>query len=330
MLNDTLSSDPEIEVVATAPSAEVALAKLNESKPDVVTLDVEMPDVSGLELLVEIRKRAPHLPVIMFSSLTERAAVATLDALARGASDYVTKPTGATSRETAMEQVREQLVPKIKALGRRAPAVATPRAIPKATRTKTSEPRILAIGASTGGPNALSALISKFDSSFPLPIVITQHMPPVFTQFLAERLRAVSGLDCREACDNDVLKPGVVLVAPGDFHLTLKRRGEVVTVALDRAPPENSCRPSVDVMFRSVEEAYGAATLAVVLTGMGQDGLRGAEQIHASGGQILVQDQASSIVWGMPGCIARAGLADAELEIPGLAAAISERVKRKL
>lgn len=325
LLTEILQSDPEIEVVGSAPDAETALERLVQLKPDVMTLDVEMPGTDGLELLVEVRKRAPRLPVIMFSSLTERAAVATLEALARGATDYVTKPAGTGSREASAALVREQLVPKIKALGVRRVKPITRNARAKST-APTAGVEAVVIGASTGGPNALTALLSRLPKPITVPIAIVQHMPPVFTQMLADRLRAATGVPCAEAKHGQPLVPGEIIVAPGDFHLRLVRKTGGVIAELDRGPPENSCRPAVDALFRSAADAYGAALLAVILTGMGQDGLLGCEHVRKSGGRIVVQDEATSVVWGMPGFVARAGLADAELPPAELAALIGERL----
>jgi two-component system chemotaxis response regulator CheB len=329
LLADILTADPQIQLVGTAANASMALAKVEEASPDVVTLDVEMPEVSGLEILAQIRKLRPQLPVIMFSSLTQRAAVTTLEALSLGASDYVTKPSG-TTREQAMEQVRAQLLPKIKALGRRralAPSGisgAAPRAIRSATRERID---VVAIGASTGGPNALTLLLKEFPVNWGVPVVIVQHMPILFTKFLAERLTASCRIKVHEAADGDVLAAGHAYVAPGDSHMTLRREGKSVQVALNQDAPENSCRPAVDVLLRSVASVYGANSLTVILTGMGQDGLRGCEELHRAGGQILVQDEASSVVWGMPGAVSRAGLADKVLPLANLGAEIMQRAR---
>lgn len=339
LLADILAGDPEIEVVGAAANGAAALEKIRELRPDVITLDVEMPGVSGLDLLVEIRRASPRLPVIMFSSLTQRAASTTLDALARGATDYVTKPSGEGGREAAAEHVRSHLVPKLKALvlPARPPAVA-PRpkepaaaVVPPTTTTIAhGAPRravdVLAIGASTGGPNALSALFGALPRGLSVPVVIVQHMPPLFTQILAERLTATSGHPVSEAKDGDALAPGRVLIAPGDQHVRLTLDGATVRVTLDRGPKENSCRPSVDVLFRSVASVFGGRSLAVILTGMGQDGLRGAELIHAAGGQILAQDEATSVVWGMPGSVAHAGIADEILPLEDMARGVLRRL----
>jgi len=337
MLTDILSADPQIEVVGSAPDATIALAKLSQAAPDVVTLDVEMPGVNGLELLAKIRQVAPKLPVIMFSSLTQRAAATTLEALALGATDYVTKPAATGSREASIEQVRAQLLPKIRVLGNAlpsntAPGAARPASPPqpmRLARARTECIDVVAIGASTGGPNALSTLFQEIPATFPVPILIVQHMPPMFTRLLAERLSATCSLHFEEACDGAVLAPGTVWIAPGDFHMRMIREGGKLKVALDRGPPENSCRPAVDVLFRSVAATIGAGSLAVVLTGMGQDGLRGCEAVQAAGGQIIVQDEGTSVVWGMPGFVARAGMAEKILPLAGIAGEVMQRMTRR-
>lgn len=325
LLVDVLSKDPELVVVATACDAATALEKIRETTPDVLTLDVEMPDRSGLELLVDIRRIAPRLPVIMFSSLTLRAAATTLEALARGATDYVTKPSG-TSREAAIEHVKSQLVPKLKVLGGRAPVVTQSGARADSRRVPQGVVDLVAIGTSTGGPNALSDVFRELPASFPVPIVVVQHMPPMFTRLLAERLDATCPLAFSEATDGAAVVPGRVLIAPGDSHMRVVANNGALTIALDKEPPEHSCRPAVDVLFRSVATVTKSRSLAVVLTGMGQDGLLGCEAIRARDGQILVQDEATSVVWGMPGFVARAGIADRIVPLGEIARAIVARV----
>jgi two-component system chemotaxis response regulator CheB len=331
LLADILSSDEEVEVVGTAPNGAIALQKIEQLNPDVITLDVEMPDMTGLEFLEALRKTSSKLPVIMFSSLTQKAAITTLEALARGATDYVTKPTG-VSREAASELVRSQLLPKVKVLGGRRPSAAMEllRAKPRAVSAPVwnERPEVLAIGVSTGGPNALSTLFQQIPANLGVPVVIVQHMPPLFTQLLAERLTNTCPLTFAEAKDGDLLEAGKVWIAPGDFHMRLVRDGTQVRVALDQGTPENSCRPAVDVLFRSVASVYRSRSLAVIMTGMGQDGLHGCEAIDAAGGQIIVQDEASSVVWGMPGFVAKAGLARAVLPLDQLSTEILRRVNR--
>jgi two-component system chemotaxis response regulator CheB len=272
----------------------------------------------------------------MFSTLTERGGVATLDALAAGASDYVTKPANAGSVALAQQRVREELIPRIKMLvdrtGARLPAPrpsavasAAPRSIVRPV-VGDVRPAIVVIGVSTGGPNALAALIPALPAGLRVPVVIVQHMPPMFTRLLAERLNAQSPLTVREAAAGMSVAPGTVTIAPGDFHMLLERHGTDVRVMLNQAPPENSCRPAVDPLFRSAVALYGARTLGVILTGMGQDGLRGCEGIRDARGVVLAQDEASSVVWGMPGFVARAGLPDKVLPLSDMAGEITRRV----
>jgi two-component system chemotaxis response regulator CheB len=335
-LSKALSSDPALAVVGVAANGRIALAKIPQLNPDLVVLDVEMPEMNGLETLAAIRKTYPSLPVIMFSALTERGAAVTLDALALGANDYVTKPANMGGLQDSLGYIREQLIPKIKvfccrdadptaSITHATPLPTTPwlPPVPLASRRRVD---IVAIGASTGGPDALAALLPCLPAEFPVPIVIVQHMPPIFTRHLAGRLRSKAALCVGEASTGETLRPGQVWLAPGDFHMVLEQQGRDIRLKLHQAPPENSCRPAVDVLFRSVVGVYGARTLAVVMTGMGQDGLRGCQQIRAAGGQILVQDEASSVVWGMPGTVAKTGLADRVLPLPQLADEIVSRV----
>ncbi|MBR8836208.1 MAG: chemotaxis response regulator protein-glutamate methylesterase [Stigonema ocellatum SAG 48.90 = DSM 106950] len=325
-VSKVLASDDSLEVVGIAANGRIALAKIPLVNPDVIILDVEMPEMNGLETLVAIRKTYPHLPVIMFSTFTRIGAAATLEALSLGANDYATKPISMGSEEAVNQHIREDLVPKIKLFGsglgrskqtrfiasgvREIPPFPPPLSPSSPHQLRKQEIDVVAIGVSTGGPNALSVVLPQLPKDFPVPILIVQHMPPMFTKLLAEQLSAKSQIQVYEAVPETVLKPGCAWIAPGGFHMVVEQDGTVVRIATHQAPPENSCRPSVDVLFRSVAKVYGAKTLAVVLTGMGQDGLRGCECIRQVGGQILAQDEASSVVWGMPGFVANAGLAD--------------------
>jgi two-component system, chemotaxis family, protein-glutamate methylesterase/glutaminase len=346
LLTDALSAEPAIEVVGSAANGRIALDKLPQFSPDLVTLDVEMPEMDGLETLAVFRKTYPKLPVIMFSTLTQRGAGSTLEALALGASDYVTKPANVGSVSAGIQRIREELIPKIKALcgrvvgmERSAPALpartATGNGLATNLRTSPAGPRtvsqrvdIVAIGVSTGGPQALAALLPQLPTAFPVPIVVVQHMPAMFTKLLAERLATQSTIKVSEGVVGGILTAGKAWVAPGDYHMVLERKGTAICLRMHQGPPENSCRPAVDVLFRSVAEMYGPHVLGVVLTGMGQDGLRGCEAIKAAGGQIVVQDEASSVVWGMPGFVARAGLADTILPLNRLATEIIRRAEQ--
>lgn len=334
IVTDVLSADPDIEVIGTAPNGKIALSKIDQLKPDLVTLDVEMPEMDGLAALKALRISHPILPVIMFSTLTERGAATTIDALMLGANDYVTKPANVGSVMAAMAQVREQLIPKVKALCGRSPAVQTQRRLPTrapilgvANRPSARPGRIdvVAIGVSTGGPNALAEVFRSLPANLPVPIVVVQHMPPNFTRLLAERLDSRSPLRVAEARSGQPMEPGLAWVAPGDNHLVVRRSGTSVQVMTNKGPAENSCRPAVDPLFRSVVDVYGPNVLGVVMTGMGHDGLQGCELIHNAGGQVIIQDEASSVVWGMPGAVAHAGLADKILPLSRISAEIIAR-----
>ncbi len=338
LLADALSSDPAIEVAGTAVHGRIALLKSPQLNPDLVTLDVEMPEMDGLATLVEIRKLYPKLPVIMFSTLTERGASATIEALTLGANDYVTKPASAGSIGASTQRIRDDLIPKIKALCANVVGLETPEPVMSPARPRYRAPKpsvtrppqridIVTIGVSTGGPNALGKLLSALPANFPVPLVIVQHMPPIFTKHLAQRLASQCNIHVCEGTSGDILRGGWAWVAPGDYHMALSRQIVAVQLEINQAAPENSCRPAVDVLFRSVSDIYNGHTLAVVLTGMGQDGLRGCEVIRQAGGQIIVQDEASSVVWGMPGSVARAGLADVILPLEQLASEIVRRVQ---
>jgi two-component system chemotaxis response regulator CheB len=331
LLREVLSSEPEIEVAGVAANGKIALAMITQVQPDCVVLDIEMPEMDGLQTLRAIRALDRRIPVLMFSSLTERGAAATLDALALGATDYITKPASGASLQQSAARIREQLASKVKELGAaaRKKLLQPQSSVPKPTLIHAWQSRridVVAIGTSTGGPNALAAVLADIPPDFPVPIVVVQHMPPVFTRMLADRLNATSRLTVREAVSGTYLLPGQACLAPGDFHLTLQREGTRAKTVLTHSLPENSCRPSVDVLFRSVAEMYGAGVLAIVLTGMGQDGLLGCEAVRSAGGQIMVQDEASSVVWGMPGFVARAGLADNVLPLAQIGPSITRKV----
>jgi two-component system chemotaxis response regulator CheB len=320
VVTDALAEDAEIQIVGTAANGRIALEKIEALNPDLVTLDIEMPELDGLQTLRALRRIRPRLPVIMFSTLTEVGATATLNALALGASDYVTKPSNTGSFAASRRSVQEQLIPRIHALCRKPAAPAHPPAAPVARPGpgKVARVDLVAIGCSTGGPDALTKLVSGLPATFPVPVVVVQHMPPVFTRMFAQRLDRQAPMQVVEATDGVPVQPGCVYIAPGDQHLEVVRRGLAVRTRLHAGPPENFCRPAVDVLFRSVAAAYGGAVLALVLTGMGHDGQLGCAPLHAAGAEIVVQDQATSVVWGMPGSVATAGLADAVLPLDRL------------
>jgi two-component system chemotaxis response regulator CheB len=337
-----LEEDPDIAVVGTAANGSIALQRIPQYNPDVLTLDIEMPEMDGLETLRHLRRDYPQLRVIMFSTLTERGAAVTLEALTLGASDYVTKASNEGSLDRSMARLRDELVPKIKQffiLPRQTRAAARPDPAPVqgasslglnklALPNTRMRPRVVVIGVSTGGPTALGAILPQLPAEFPLPILLVQHMPPLFTRFLAERLCSSCRLQVKEASQGDRVAAGTIWIAPGDFHMKVGGRDAEIRVVLDQSPPQNSCRPSVDALFSSVGEVYGGAAVAVILTGMGQDGLRGAEILKAQGASILAQDEASSVVWGMPGAVVNAGLADCVLPLDRVVPEIVRRVDR--
>lgn len=336
LVTTSLGLDHEIEVIGQATNGREAIALVDELRPDAVTLDIEMPILDGLGALDAIRRRHRRLPIIMFSTLTEKGATKTLEALSLGASDFVTKPSNTTSMAESMASVREQLIPKLKALvgahrvvgrgreegpvrDRERPVAPTVRAAVPTT----THPEVLLVGCSTGGPDALSQVLAELPGTLRVPVLVVQHMPPLFTTMFAERLDRVSALSVREAVEGDEPRPGEVLIAPGGFHLRVGRRAGAVRAHLDEGPQENFCRPAVDALFRSAVEVYGGNALALILTGMGSDGLIGCQLLAEKGARVVVQDEASSVVWGMPGAVAMAGLAHEVLPLEDIAGKVS-------
>ena len=326
LLRSVVCSDAGLEVAGTAADGALALSSIAILRPDLILLDVEMPVMDGLVTLRELRRQGHKMPVIMCSSLTQRGAKVTLEALAGGASDYVAKPAGQASREAATRALGQELVPKIHALTNQAEGQAEGQILPMGPRPAaqaiSSIPVVLAIGVSTGGPAALDILLPALRGNFPLPVLIVQHMPELFTRLFAERLDGRCKLRVREAAEGDQVRAGTIYIARGNWHMEVQAAslaGSPATLHLNQGPLENHCRPAVDVLFRSVAAVYGAGVLAVVLTGMGSDGLMGCRMIRDHGGAVLVQDQASSTVWGMPGAVSNAGLAHKVLALNDLA-----------
>jgi two-component system chemotaxis response regulator CheB len=321
LLRMVLQPQTCLEIVAAATNGHEALAAFEQLHPDLVLLDIEMPGMNGLEVLSGIRRLDRRVPVVMCSTLTWRGARITIEALARGATDYVTKPGAQSGLKEGVETLSRELVPKILALF---PQDSQPRssgeprpAIPSIPLPPpTHPPRVVVIGVSTGGPAALEALLPRLPSEFPLPILIVQHMPRLFTGLLADRLNSLCSLRVREAAPDVRPEPGVVDIARGDWHLELTRD---FRLRLHQSDPEDFCRPSVDVLFRSAGAACSGRVLGVILTGMGSDGLAGCRAIRAVGGAVLVQDAATSVIWGMPGAVAQAGLANKVLPLDAIA-----------
>lgn len=336
-LTEALPHAGPIDVAGSAPNGRIALQKIPQLRPDVVIFDTDMPESPGTPPLATIRRLYPDLPVIVLTEPTARGAAATIDALALGAREYVIKPDGNGRGGHPLQALSDELAARIGLCGtfdplprsgtfqQPAPPVARRRPV---ERREPARVDVLAIGVSTGGPEALMNLVPRLPAGFPIPILIVQHMPPVFTKMLAERLAAKSRIAVIEAGPAQLLSPGTACIAPGNFHMVVERDDDAVRVRTHQDPPENSCRPAADVLFRSVADVYGSHALAVVMTGMGQDGLRGSERIHLAGGQVLVQDEASSVVWGMPGFVAKAGLADRIVPLADMGLEIMDRVSR--
>lgn len=336
LVTHALEERDTIEVVGAAADGAIALGRIPQLNPDLVTLDIEMPVMDGMETLRRIRRDYPQMRVIMFSTLTERGAAVTLDALRAGADDYVTKASNEGSLDRSLVRLREELIPRIEqffvfpaqgpASRSSAPSLSAPPVPLCAPPVCGVAPRVVAIGVSTGGPAALTQMLPTLPASFPLPILVVQHMPPLFTRLLAERLNSVCALQVAEAQDGDRVEPGKILIAPGDFHMRAIAGEGGAMVHLDQTAPQNSCRPAVDVLFTSMSEVYGGAVLALILTGMGQDGLRGCRILRAQGAHVIAQDEASSVVWGMPGAVAGAGLASEVVPLERVGNAILRRV----
>jgi two-component system chemotaxis response regulator CheB len=320
-----LDAEPSTELAGVAPNGRVGLEKVSRLRPDIVLLDLEMPEMDGFETLAEIRRTDPTLPVIIFSHLTSSGAAATLDALALGATAFALKPR-ADGIGLAEAQVREDLVPLIHGVRPRAPETVTAavaaavEATPSRRRSATVSAVVVAV--STGGPNALADIVAELPGDLRVPIFIVQHMPTVFTKMLAERLDRLAAVTVAEAVDGEPVVPGRVYIAPGGRHLSLTgtRAGLDARIQLTDGPAENSCRPAADVLFRAAAAAYGPETLAVVLTGMGSDGLRGSEAVRAAGGYVIAQSEASAVVSSMPAAVAAAGLTDAVVPLDQMAA----------
>lgn len=341
LIISTLEAHADIRVVGAAEDGEQALQALARLTPDVVMLDVEMPVMDGLTALTEIRRRDRRLPVLMFSSLTQRGAQTTIEALTRGASDYVGKPSQVNDLDQAHQVLQQELIPKVLALGGRAKAARTagedtassvPLRVPAraATQAKAGAQRAIeavCIGVSTGGPVALVTLIESWKQALPVPVFVVQHMPPRFTQLLADRLSGLGCMPVQEPYDGQLAQPGQIYLAPGGWHLMLERDTDGVRMRVVDLPPENSCKPAVDLLFRSAAQVYGPQLLAVVMTGMGTDGLQGSRRIVEAGGEVWAQDQASSVVWGMPGAVSQAGLASAVLPLTDIPLDIVRRVQ---
>ena len=365
IIASALQKEPAIESAGFAANGLQAIEAIQTCNPDVVTLDIEMPEMDGLTALREIRKENKYLPIIMFSSLTHKGAQAAVMALTAGASDYVGKPVNATGGiDDAFKVLETELIPKIIGLAKRVKsrraregaAAEVPKSIPvaasktaiaakpavtikapsslastisKATSGVLAKPaEAVCIGVSTGGPEALMQVFGAFNSPLSVPIFIVQHMPADFTTLLAARLSATGVMTVKEAEEGEIAEPGMVYIAPGGFHMTVSRPGTKTIIHLNTEPPENSCRPAVDVLFRTAADVYGSSLLTVMLTGMGYDGLKGSQVVKEKGGQVIAQDEVTSVIWGMPGAVVQAGLADAVLPLDKITDEIVFRTRK--
>ncbi len=352
MLSKIIAADPDLELAGTASNGAVGVEKAAKLKPDLIVLDVEMPVMNGLEALGKLRKAHPTTPIIMFSTLTAHGAEVSLEALANGASDYAMKPTNAGSSGSAAEQVKAELLVKLKGLMKRPPRAAnpgvpgalagTPRppgaaspagvpnqakpAIAKTRRPPNKRVNALIIGSSTGGPNALEQVLSAISAPLPVPTLITQHLPPKFTKALADRLNRLCQFPVLEAEQGMVLEAGTCYIAPGGYHMGFAKSGAKIVVDLNEGPKVKSCRPSVDVMTDAARAVFGDQLVAVMLTGMGDDGADAFGRLAEVGVEIIAQDEATSVVWGMPGAVYQSGAADHCLPLNEVAGALSRAV----
>ena len=341
MISRWLASEPDMVVAASLRTGLDAVNQIERINPDVAVLDIEMPDLDGISALPLLLAKKRNLIIIMASTLTRRNAEISFKALSLGASDYIPKPES-TREPAAAEIFRHDLLQKIRHLGakarRTAPASSASAQAPALDRVReplhrapvaspqlrrsfsTQNPRVLLVGSSTGGPQALMTLVGEIGAVIDrFPVLITQHMPPTFTTILAEHLARVSHRPAREAIDGEVVRAGQIYLAPGGRHMRVTRHGAEVVIALDDGPPVNFCKPAVDPLFTSAIDVWQGAILAVVLTGMGSDGMRGGKDIVAAGGSVIAQDEATSVVWGMPGAAANAGICAAVLPLGQIA-----------
>lgn len=350
-----LEAEPEISVIGTASNGSMALRQVEEHQPELVILDIEMPVMDGMTALPKIIGLIPDIKVIMASTLTRRNAEISMLAMQQGAADYIPKPE--TTREiNGSLPFRQEIIDKVKVLGallRKSRGEAGPqRPSANAAQSATAstpaarlnawarpsgaalvlrkaspvKPRILAIGSSTGGPQALLQVLGDIKDRLNLPVVITQHMPATFTAILAEHLARATGMPCAEARDGDVLENGRIYLAPGDYHMIVERDQNKFVLRINQEAQENFCRPAVDPMFRSVSRCFGSGALGVILTGMGQDGLRGSDDLVKNGGTVIAQDEESSVVWGMPGAVSLAGLCSSVVPLKNIGQAIMKLV----
>jgi len=334
LITRILDADDRIQVVASVGDGQRAVDRIAKTEIDVIILDIEMPVMDGIAALPKILKVDPDVKVLMASTLTLRNADISMQALRLGATDYIPKPT-ASGEINGRDAFGKTLLEKVRSLGQArrrrrsmarlggAVSAAETRSQPRKSitlrRSSRIKPRIIAVGSSTGGPQALFTFLGALTKSVKQPIVVTQHMPPKFTTILAQHIGQNTGWPCAEAVEGETIAPGKIYVAPGDFHMVAEPNGGSAVLRLNTLPPENFCRPAVDPMLRSLCQVYGPAILTVILTGMGHDGLQGARGVVEAGGTVVAQDESSSVVWGMPGAVATDGLCSAVLPLNELA-----------
>lgn len=320
-----LDADPAVQVVAKVANGQLAVEELKRTKADVVVLDIEMPVMDGMTALPLLLRADPGIRIIMASTLTTRGADIAMRAMRLGAADYLPKPSSIGT--VGDDRFQRELLEKVKGLARSRQRSARAAALPAWKPAPLLPPRLLAIGSSTGGPQALFTLVQGLGRQIGVPVVLTQHMPATFTPILADHIGRLGGMPCAEAKDGEMLIAGRIYVAPGDRHLLVEGRAGSLRARLTTDPPENFCRPSVDPMLRSACAATDGRVLIAMLTGMGHDGLAGTRQVVEAGGCAIAQDEATSVVWGMPGAIALAGLCHAVLPLPAMAAKLRDILK---
>jgi two-component system, chemotaxis family, protein-glutamate methylesterase/glutaminase len=346
IVGDVLMTMPDVHVIGAAANGKIALQKIEQNAPDLIVLDVEMPEMDGLEVLRRLKASGSSVGAIMLSAFTAQGAQTTLAALELGAFDFALKPSGGIMEEN-FEKLRKDLAPKIAAFSRTigvrralrgqaaparpaparpAQAVATPSAPARSRSLARTE--VVTIGISTGGPKALTEMMPRLGAGFPVPILIVQHMPPVFTKSLADDLNTKCKIRVIEAFDGQPILPGTAFIAPGGKQMRIRRDAARVLAQITDDPPENSCKPSVDYLFRSVADVYGEHTLGVIMTGMGNDGSAGCRVIKRGGGAIVAQDEASCVVFGMPREPVEQGIADSVVSLDRIAAEITQFVEK--
>jgi two-component system chemotaxis response regulator CheB len=341
IVSDVLAELPNVEVVGTAHNGKAALLKVKTLKPDLLTLDIEMPEVNGLEVLAELQKTAPHVGAVMLSTLTSEGGVMTMKALELGAFDFIPKPQSGTmaANKRAVQKALEPILaafsrsqrmlgrlpksrPAARTVQQNKPAKPTRPSLTFAAQTRPSS--IIGIGISTGGPNALAQLLPRLPADINVPVVIVQHMPPMFTKSLAKSLDQKCALDVHEAVDGEPLKPNAVYIAPGgkQMKIVAGADGKQRVIKITNDPPENSCKPSVDYLFRSIAEMYVGRATGVIMTGMGSDGTQGLHQMKRNGAFVIAQNEASCVVFGMPKEPIEAGIVDVVAPLNGIASAV--------